>query len=67
MGSILGTRRSHTRFCGGLPQRRGRENSRKFVVLDFVNSPNNGFENLVVLKYRQVSGIPSGMGFDFCF
>ena len=51
MGSILGTGRSHTRFCGGLPQRgveKIRENCRTGY---FVNSSGSGFENFVVLKY----------------
>ena len=60
MGSILGTSRSHTRFCGGLPQRGVEKICRTGYFV-------NGFENLVVLKYWLVSGIPPGMGFDFCF
>ena len=49
-----------------------REGSRKFEKKNcrtgyFVNSPENGFDNLVVLKYWLVSGIPPGLGFDFVF
>ena len=64
IGSILGTGRSHTRFCEGIPQR-GVEKICRAAY--FVNPPKNGFENFVVLKYWLVSRIYPGKGFDFCF